>query len=354
MKKVVSLLLVIVMILSLAACGSKGSDSGSPGSNSGSPGSDSEKPINVKVATLAADETPINQFVYKFEEEVDRLLPGRFEWTNYINGAMGNEREIGEAVINGDVQASIPACSVMASVIPLTTTILQDCFFLFHGVEHMYQCLDAGYRDAMDQDYEKNGGVNVGYLYYTSQEIGNTKKPVKVPDDLKGLKIRCYESAAPFAFLKGVGAIPVTMAWGELYTAMQQGTIDGVYTSRNSFGSSGKLAEVNKYHTLLEATTTGWALTFNKEWFDALPADAQEAFMQAGKVAEEWARYEGSVGLSKTDLEFFEECGVEVYQPTDAEMELWKAAAKEYSWPIIQETVGEELWAKALEWSELS
>ena len=353
MKKFVSLLLTLALALSMTACGGGSEDAEQSGIGEAAAGGDAAAPIEVKVATLSSDETAVNQFVYKFEETVDELLPGRFEWSNYINGAMGSEREIGEAIVNGDVQAGTPACSVMASVIPLTTTILQDCFFLFKGVDHMYKCLDAGYRDAMDEDYEKNGVVNVGYLYSTSQEIGNTQRPVKVPSDLAGLKIRCYESAAPFAFLEGVGAIPVTMAWGELYTAMQQGTIDGIYTSRNSFGLGGRLAEVSKYHTLLAATTTGWALSFNKEWFDALPADAQEAFMEAGKAAEEWVQTDGVTEINEQDMAFFEECGVEVYQPTDAEMELWVEAAKEYCWPIIEETVGEELWSQALEWAEI-
>ncbi len=354
MKKLISFLLAISILAALIGCGGGQTNDGSSGAGKApASGGDSAAPIEVTMATLASDESAINQFVYKFEDKVDELLPGRFTWKNYINGALGNEREIGEAAINGDVNGSIIACSVMASVIPLNSTILQDCFFLFHGVDHMYKCLDAGYREIMDEEYAKSGAVNVGYLFSTSQEIGNSKRPIKVPDDLKGLKIRCYESAAPFAFLEGVGAIPVTMPWGDLFTGMQQGTIDGIYTSRDSFGPGGRLAEASKYHTLLAATTTGWALSFNQAWFESLPADAQQAFMTAGKTAEDWMKTEGYINISDDDLAFFEECGIEVYQPTEAEMELWREAGKKYAWPVIQETVGEELWAKAQEWAEL-
>lgn len=359
MKKILSLTLALTLALSLTACGgdkpaeSKAAETGAPAASEAAKPGSNEAPVTIKIATTAADGSIINTFLYKITEEVDAALPGRVEWKYYTNGSLGSEREIGEAIINKDVDAAIVAPSVMNAVVPLKIPNIQDAFFLFHGVEHMYKVADAGYREALAAEYAPYGMVNVALLWSVPQEIGNNVRPIKVPEDIKGLKIRSNESVGPFSFLEGAGAIPVNIPMNELYTSMEQGTVDGAFTSRSVFGNSNKMAEVTKYYSSLACTTTGWALTFNEEIFNGLAEDIQQAILDAGKTAEDWMRYEYSQGLAEKDIEYMESCGCEIYTPTEEEMELWQAAAEEYSWPKIKELVGDELWEQALEWSKV-
>lgn len=334
MKKIISMVIVLALCLSFAPAAFA-----------------SEAPIQVRLATLDADDSTLSMYVKTFMDAVDEILPGRFEWSLYSNGSLGNERELGEQVMSHQIQGAVVACSVMSSVAPLTTPALQDAMFMFSGVDDMYRVLNDGYREYLDEDYEQYGFVNMGYIFAGSQEIENNSHVVKVPSDMADLKIRCYESAPIFAFLDGVGAMGVTMAWSDLFTALEQGTLDGIYTSVSSFGLGGHLAEAGTYHTILNATTTGYGFTFDKSWFDTLPEDAQAAMREAASVAEDWMQNEWAPDQYDKDMEFILDNGVEVYEPTEEEYAEWVDAARTYCWSYIEEAVGEDLWAKALEWS---
>lgn len=355
MKKLGSLLLAFAMVLALAACGG----SGTPAPSNSNSNSNSENPattdakietITVKVGNVGKETVGTSLFMHVFADAVEERLPGRFEFKFYHNSELGSEREYGEMVHNGEIEGAVVACSVMNAVVPVPAGNLQDCMFMFGGTDDMYDILNKGYREYLDAEYEAGGLINMGYVFQVIQDFENNIRPVRTPGDLKGLKIRSYEGIGPLAFLEGVGAIPVTLAFSECYSALQQGTIDGLYSSLTAYGTS-KMSEVADYHTKASATCTGYGFTFNKAWFDALPADAQTAFREAATVAEDWMRDEFAPNLYDEEMAKIEANGTEIIELTDAEMALFIEAAKEYCWPAIKEAVGEELWAKALEWS---
>lgn len=350
MKKLVSLLMVFAMVLSLAACGGSKTKEPAKKDEAASSGSEEIEVIEVKVGNVGKETVGTSLFMHVFADAVEERLPGRFEFKYYHNGELGSEREYGEMVHNGEIQGAVVGCSVMNAVVPVPSANLQDCMFMFNGVDNMYEILNNGYREYLDADYAAGGLINMGYVFQCTQEFENRIRPIRSPEDLKGMKIRSYESKAVLGFLEGIGAIPVTLAFSECYSGLQQGTIDGLYTSWTGYGTS-KMSEVTGYHTTMNATCTGYGFTFNGDWFDALPEDAQTAFKEAALVAEEWMCNEFAPNLVAEETAKIEANDCEMIELTDAELAVFTEAAKEHCWPIVKEAVGEELWAKALEWS---
>ncbi len=117
-----------------------------------------------------------------------------------------------------------------------------------------------------------------------------SNKPVSSLSDLKGLKMRVM-TAPQAEWMKELGAVPVTVAWPEVYTALQRGTVEGVYTATYLVYSA-KLYEVVKYRYLPGASSLAWWVVANKDAFEKLPIDVQQALRDAGKSMEEKAKRE--------------------------------------------------------------
>lgn len=305
--------------------------------------------ITVKMGTVLAETHPLQQLTYYFQNRVDELIPGRIEWKNYINSALGGERDIGESILSGVLEGGVIACSTATSFAPMQSVVLQDVPFLFKDVDTVYAAIDEWYRELMDEDYAKYDLTNMAYMIIGGQEVENSVRPIRTPADLKDLKIRVYASIGTYNFIESCGGLPVSMDFGEVYTSIQQGTIDGVFTSSYAFVPQ-KFVEVDKYHTKLGVTHCAQTILFSKSWFETLPEDVQAAFIQAGRETEEYCRYTFGPANDIADYENITKAGVEVYYPTEDEYNMFAEATKNYCYDNLRGEVGEELWDKAIDW----
>ena len=272
MKKLFALLLCAAMILSLAACGGSG---GQQQSNSGEAASQpadsgSAETVKIRVATTSADGNPMNDLVYYWQEQVDKLLPGRVEWENFVNSSIGSEREQIEMVIDGTLDAALVGPSNITAVAPSNAVRLQDMPFLFRSGEELYAAGAEWMNAKINEEGEPYGYTTIFYEYIMGQEIENNRNPIYTPEDVKGLKVRSYDSPGPYKFLEACGGLPVSLAFSELYSGLQQGAIDGVYTTASNYVSQ-KLVEVCKYHTKLEITSLGMTMMFSLSSLNSYP-----------------------------------------------------------------------------------
>lgn len=151
MKKVCALTLSIAMLLALVACGAP-AETAKPSSGAATPSADaSAEMVKISVATPTAEGNPMQDLVYYFEEQVDKLLPGRVEWENYPNSAMGSEREIGEQVMDGTLDAALVGPSNIPSFAPMNAVRLQDIPFLFQSQDELFDATDEWYHDLINK-----------------------------------------------------------------------------------------------------------------------------------------------------------------------------------------------------------
>lgn len=307
------------------------------------------KPVAVMMGSVLAETHPLQVLTYYFQKRVDELAPGRVVWKNYINSAMGGERDLGESVLSGTLQGAVIACSTITTVAPMKSVLIQDTPFFFKDVPQVYVALNDWYRDMLDKEYAKYDLMNTSYLIIGGQEVENTVRPLKTPEDIKGLKIRIYASQGPYKFLEACGGLPISMDFGEVYTAIQQKTIDGVFTSSYAFVPQ-KFVEVTKYHTRMGVTHVAQAITFNKAWFEKLPKDLQEAFIRAGRETEEHCR--DVIAPKQDDLDYaaVRAAGVELYELNDAEYQVFRDVVSKHSWDFFKKEVGDDIWNVAIDW----
>lgn len=181
------------------------------------------------------------------------------------------------------------------------------------------------------------------------QEIENTKRPIYTPDDVKGLKIRVYDSIGPYKFLEACGGLPVAMAFSEVYTGVQQGALDGLYTTTSNFVPQ-KFTEVCDYHTKLTITNLGMTLMFNQAKLDSLPDDLQVAIAEAGKLTEKYCREVVSPETKEKTYTDIAAAGVEINEVSEEQYQVFAKLIEDYCYAGLREEIGPEMWDQCVEW----
>lgn len=215
-----------------------------------------------------------------FKKDIEEKSGGRISVELYPNGQLGGDRELIESVQLGTVQVAIPATSALAGFDKRFQVF--DLPFLFKSKETAFKALDGELGHKVDELLKPLGMRNLGYGENGYRHITNNRNPVRKPDDLKGIKLRTMENPLHLAFFKMLGANPTPMSFGELYTALQQGTVDGqenpvvlVYTA--------KFYEVQKFYSLTGHVYSATMLVANDDFFASMPEDLWKIVEDAGK-----------------------------------------------------------------------
>jgi TRAP-type C4-dicarboxylate transport system substrate-binding protein len=255
--------------------------------------------------------------------------------------SLGVEQQLAAAIKAGSVDIGYTATSNLAR---LTDAFLQfDLPFLFKN--------DRGFIDVLENhpagkkaiaQLEKDLGVKV--LLITSHtydaEISGTNlqtrnKPVKVPADIKGLKIRTASTPVEISLMKAYGANPTPVDWAQLYSALQQGVVDGNAATPISPYAAIKLYEVTKYYVAIPFRMNLLPIYINQKKFDSLTPSQQKALLDAAAqvkpLAGQWAR-----DKVKTSIEAIEKAGVHIYHPTKDEVGEWMSV-REKVWQVVAE-----------------
>lgn len=355
MKKILAMTLVLTLLFTLVACGGGSSPSTAEASNtastassttaaaSESPAASSDEVITVSMGTVLAEDNPYQIGCYYFQKRVDELIPGRIVWENYINSVLGSERDMGEAMFSGAINGMINGNGSVSDFTSITKNSFADVPFLLSHYDQMFAVLDSEAGKIMTQDYYDNGITVVGYLVVGPSEIENNVRPIYTPEDLKGMKIRSYQSEGPFMFLEACGALPVNITVGEVYTSLQQGAIDGVFSNSFAFKPF-KFTEVTSYHSALNVLNPYQTIGFENKWFESLPQDVQDAFMQAGADTQQYCKDTLAPLSAQNTYADIESDGVEVNYLTDEQWQVFQDLMKEKVWPDFKERIGDEMW----------
>lgn len=215
-----------------------------------------------------------------FKKYVEEKSNGRIKVELHPNGELGGDRQAIEAVQLGTIQMTIPAAAVLSGFEPKFQVF--DLPYLFKSKEAAYKALDGELGKKLSDLLIPLGLRNLAYGENGFRNITNNKGPINSPADLKGVKIRTMENPVHMATFKALGANPTPISFGELYTALQQGTVDAeenpiplVYTS--------KFYEVQKYYTLDGHVYAATAVLINNDFFNSLPEGLQQIIVEGAE-----------------------------------------------------------------------
>ncbi|HAQ40419.1 MAG TPA: C4-dicarboxylate ABC transporter substrate-binding protein [Clostridiales bacterium] len=299
MKKVVSLILVAVMILSLGLTGC------SSEKVSGEKGQASGQKVTLKFSTTTADTSTWTLGAKKFAEIVGEKSNGRIEVKVYPNEQLsgGNQSKGIEMLMSGSTDITFHS-NIIYSVMDERFGVV-SLPFLINDTETADKILDGAGGEELNKILLEKNIVGLGFGENGFRQITNSKKPIEVPADVEGLKIRIPGIKMYVSLFKALGSDPITMNFGEVFTALQQGTIDGQENPTDVISSS-KINEVQKYMTVWDYSYDTIILGMNKAKFESLSAEDQQIIRDAAKEAVAYQRQINREASAKQTQEFID------------------------------------------------
>lgn len=312
MKKFVSLLMVLVMVLSLAAGCSPKSETAPASTSPASAETSTEKkdPIVIKYGHICAEDHSVHQSALKFKEYVEKESNGEITVEIYPNGILGGDVQMTEAVADGTLQMALPTTSILVMYSPMFGAL--DMPFMFNNIEKAFEGLNGGpIGEKLNAELQKVGILNLGYNFNGIRNMTNNARPITEPADLKGIKMRVMESPVFIDMFKYLGANATPMSFSELFTGLQQKTVDGQENPASLIYAS-KFQEVQKYLSLTEHVYSICANLINEDFYNGL-TDEQKAIVNEGakQFLVDWQISQESNDNQKF-IDMLKEAGMEV------------------------------------------
>ncbi len=233
--------------------------------------------IVIKFPTVHGDPKSLfNQGGDKIGEYLTKKFPGRIQFQLYPASQLGNEREILEGLRIGTIEMTTSGVAGIAD--PLNDIV--DMPFLFRDRHHVYTVLDGPIGKEILEKNKDSRLVALGFFENGWRHITNNKRPINSPADLRGLKQRVVEHKIYLATMKALGANAVPIPYGELYTSLKTGVVDGQDNPLVNIWTA-KFYEVQKYLTLSGHVYSNNVVFASRSWWDKLPGDIQAGIREA-------------------------------------------------------------------------
>ena len=264
--------------------------------------------LELKFGHVGAPGSLFNESAEHFVKLANQKLAGKAKVTNFGSSQLGGDKEMMQKIKLGTIDMTLPS-SVMASV--------HDEFGVFEmpyiikDRAHMAKVEQQVLRPILAKNLEEKTGYKILAVWENGfRHITNNKKPINVPEDLKGIKLRTPQSKWRLKMFQAYGANPTPMGLSEVFTALKTGTMDGQENPYAQIASS-KFQEVQKYLSITSHVYTPAYVTVHKDHWNKLPADVRAALEAAAKESQAYV-YKRAAELDVSDLEVIKKAGVKV------------------------------------------
>jgi TRAP-type C4-dicarboxylate transport system substrate-binding protein len=236
-----------------------------------------QEKITMKIATVwGTDDIACNKALNYLKPRIEQLTKGQVA-VELHKGTLGGERSLYEGVQLGSIQAGAMTTGPLWGFIPLAEIFMVP--FLFNDWNHAWASVDGPLGDHFNELALKRGMRFLGWWGTGGRNIYGNGKPVIHPSDLKGRKIRVMETPFLVELYRHYGALPTPMSFKEVYTALQQGVIDGVQAGLGA--ASVHHQEVSKWMTIIEENLSLVPFSVSERWWSKLPDNVKGAIRQA-------------------------------------------------------------------------
>ncbi|MCW2307348.1 TRAP transporter substrate-binding protein [Rhodobium gokarnense] len=258
---------------------------------------------------------------------LEEYSDGKIAFQFFPSSQLGNKIQSLEGLRNGSIEMTEAAATDLGNFSELWSIFALP--FLFNdGADAIRVVSDPRVAKILNEDAEANGFKIIAWWNMGERSIINSKRPVNSPEDLSGIKIRVMQSPMLAKAITAMGATGVPMAWGEVYTAVQQGVIDGLENSPPVIAVN-KFYEVADYYSLTQQFIIPDPQMISTKVFDSLSPELQDAVMKAGEASQKDfnAKWEKAVA---SDIQLLKDKGVQVN-------EVDKAAFRKAVQPLVDE-----------------
>lgn len=277
-------------------------------------GCQSQEQTVLKLAHALDRSHSVHQAIVFMGNRLEALSEGKMRLDVYSNGQLGSERELMELLQIGSLAMTKVSASPMESFVPEMK--LFSLPYVFRDHDHYWEFLDSQSGQQLLSAGEKYRLRGLAYYDAGSRSFYTNDKPVRHPADLQGLKIRVQKSQTSVQMVNTLGGAATPISWGELYTALQQGVVDGAENNPPSFHQS-RHYEVSKYYSLDEHTSVPDILLISTTIWQQLSPQEQSWLQTA---VNESVGFQKQLWKEQTEaaLEAVAQAGVEIIYPDKA------------------------------------
>lgn len=267
MKKIFLSMIVCALLLGiLSSCSNKASGD--------------ENSVTLRLAHNQSETHPVHKSLVEFAKLVEEKTDGSINVQLYPNGQLGSEREVIELTQTGAIDVAKVSASALESFNDVYS--LFSLPYLFDDREHYYSVMNSDIAQDIYQTTDKIGFIGLTFYDSGIRNFYTKNKAIMHPDDLKGLKIRVQPSATAIEMIKLMGGAPTPMSFGEVYTAMQQGVIDGSENNETALTDNNH-GEVAKQYSYSEHSIVPDILIMNNDRLQELTEEQRKAISEAAK-----------------------------------------------------------------------
>ncbi|WP_051533915.1 TRAP transporter substrate-binding protein [Desulfitibacter alkalitolerans] len=347
MKKAFAIVLMVMLIGSLVVgCGG---GSKAPEAPQGSNGDAAQQPIEMVLAHTGGPGSAVELTYDKFKELVEEKTNGQITIEIFGAGTLAGDQTAVEGAQIGTIDIGSAGTNNMA---PFTDQ------FLFGDLPYIMTSIENGQKvwgGEIGKELMESVGQELGIkgLFFVDvgdyRVLGNNRKPVKVPEDLRGLKIRATASPIEQAILRAWGASPTPVPWPEVYMALEQKVVEGTYV-QHMWTTSAKQHEAMHYYSEVGGVQNMHFCFMSLHTWNKLTTDQQQAVLEAAEEAQAY-NFEIAPKLVDELRVEMERVGGEFYYPTDEEMEKWMSI-KDAVWNEFADKVDQDLVRRVVEFQK--
>lgn len=244
-------------------------------------------PIKIRFSHVVAPTTPKGRAADMFAKLANERLKGKVEVQVFPNSQLYTDKKVLDALSSGSVEMAAPSTAKFTSWVPQLQ--LFDLPFMFKNRKVLYQAMDGEVGQKMFKLLGKKNMLGLAMWDNGFKQIGNNTREIRKPEDIKGIKFRIMSSKVLEAQFKIVGGNPQVMPFSEVYSALEQGVIDGQENTWSNMYSK-KFFEVQKYITETNHGYLGYLVVTNAQFWNHLPKDVRTELENIMKEVTSWIR----------------------------------------------------------------
>ena len=309
MKKFAGILTALALgVLCLSGCGQNGA--------SGSATATADNPVVLTLAHGLSESHTVHIAMMEFAEQVEAQTDGRVQVKIFPNGQLGSENENMEQLMAGVIAMTKVSAPGLATYNEAYHTF--GLPYIFDDTEDFYHVMDSDEMHDFFLSSADNGFVTLTYYTSGARSFYTKNKAVRKPEDLKGLKIRVQDMKSQTDMLDALGGIPVAMSYGDVYTSLQTGIIDGTENNETAL-TTGKHGEVCKVFSTDQHAMIPDVMVMSAKVWETLSPQDQQIILDAARASTESHKIAWDAAIDEAIVEAKEQMQVEFVDDVDKE-----------------------------------
>jgi C4-dicarboxylate-binding protein DctP len=302
----------------------------------------------IKFSHVVSPNTPKGKAADYFAKRVEELSHGKIKVEVYPNAQLCGDKVVLRKMKFNAVQMAAPSFSKFTGLVPQLA--LFDLPFLFNDADHLHKVLDGEVGQKLLKMVDKKGYVALAYWDNGFKQLSDSKRPLIKPEDAKGLKFRVMSSKVLIEQFKALDAIPVVLPFSEVYSALQQGVVDGQENTISNIYTK-KFYEVQKYMTISNHGYLGYMVVISKKFWNKLPDNLKAVVKEATAKERIWAKQLNDSQFAKIK-EYAQKTGkLKIITLTKEQRQAWVKKLRSI-YPKFYGMIGQDLIEKAIKAGE--